>query len=98
MTFIKHKKVNGYYYLYLCKTYRDKYTKKVKTKTLLYLGKDKNLSKLPFITLDKCSICSSKKDLVTDHIIPLSLGGDNNLLNLQALCKECNFKKGKKLI
>lgn len=31
-----------------------------------------------------------------DHIIPLSLGGETNALNLIASCAHCNCKKGKK--
>ena len=29
-----------------------------------------------------------------DHIIPLALGGLNDVTNLQLLCRECNAKKG----
>lgn len=52
----------------------------------------------------KCSLC--KKDLSGlfsinntlefDHIIPLRLGGTNDVSNIQLLCKECNNKKGDK--
>ena len=33
--------------------------------------------------------------MTIDHIIPQSLGGSNELKNLQAMCKECNVKKMK---
>jgi hypothetical protein len=31
-----------------------------------------------------------------DHIVPLAIGGTNDLMNLQLLCKSCNSQKGKK--
>ena len=31
-----------------------------------------------------------------DHIVPLKLGGDNSIYNIQLLCAECNLKKGSK--
>ncbi|MCX6236987.1 MAG: HNH endonuclease [Bacteroidia bacterium] len=50
----------------------------------------------------KCCLC--KKDLSGtlslsnekeyDHIVPLSLGGSNDVTNIQLLCKECNRNKG----
>jgi len=32
-------------------------------------------------------------DLIADHIIPESLGGENKLENIQTLCLDCNKKK-----
>ena len=44
----------------------------------------------------KCVLCGkSAKDtiLVIDHIIPITNGGTNNLINLRVLCRECNHGK-----
>lgn len=47
----------------------------------------------------KCQACGAKPNknndvvLNIDHIIPLSLGGTDNISNLQVLCKECNESK-----
>lgn len=32
-----------------------------------------------------------------DHILPRSLSGSDRLVNMQVMCKDCNFKKGFKL-
>ncbi|MFH1735263.1 MAG: HNH endonuclease signature motif containing protein, partial [bacterium] len=50
----------------------------------------------------RCAIC--QKDLTgllvsgvekaLDHIVPLKLGGTNEIINLQLLCPVCNGKKG----
>jgi len=44
-----------------------------------------------------CAICGATERLEVDHIIPLSLGGSNDIDNLQILCKVCNIQKGNKL-
>ena len=35
----------------------------------------------------------SKSYLTLDHIVPKSMGGTNNLENLQPLCAACNYSK-----
>lgn len=41
-----------------------------------------------------CAICmSSESDLQIDHVIPVAQGGDNDLDNLQLLCRSCNAAK-----
>ncbi|MBT3478047.1 MAG: HNH endonuclease [Candidatus Marinimicrobia bacterium] len=42
----------------------------------------------------KCLSCSSGDQLEVDHIKPVSIGGNTEFINLQLLCKSCNFKKG----
>lgn len=41
-----------------------------------------------------CLNCDSKTDLEIDHVVPLALGGNNSLINLQVLCASCNRSKG----
>ena len=36
------------------------------------------------------------KELTFDHIIPRSLGGKTNWLNVVSACRSCNFKKANK--
>lgn len=44
-----------------------------------------------------CVSCKSTMNLSVDHIIPVSLGGGDEMSNLQILCRSCNSKKGNKL-
>lgn len=37
-----------------------------------------------------CRECGSTEGLQVHHIIPLSKGGKNNLLNLKTLCQQCH--------
>ena len=38
--------------------------------------------------------CTSVEDYMTfDHILPVSRGGCNGLINLQGLCRRCNHEK-----
>lgn len=47
---------------------------------------------------EKCLDCGTNEELLVDHIIPLSRGGDSDIENLQVLCRTCNFRKGIKII
>lgn len=42
----------------------------------------------------RCLKCGTEEDLSIDHVVPLSKGGDNDVDNLQTLCKTCNSSKG----
>lgn len=42
----------------------------------------------------RCVECSATERLSLDHIHPYSLGGTDDLDNLQTLCKPCNSRKG----
>ena len=45
----------------------------------------------------KCCYCHSKllvSNMVCDHILPLSLGGNSTPDNLQMICGRCNTRKG----
>lgn len=42
----------------------------------------------------KCANCNSVDQLQLDHIVALSMGGSNDIDNLQILCKKCNTSKG----
>lgn len=41
----------------------------------------------------RCELCGHRllfQDMTLDHIIPLSMGGNDNMENLQSLCLACN--------
>lgn len=46
----------------------------------------------------RCLCCGEHKPLTVDHVLPLSLGGDNTINNLQPLCLACNVRKHAKHI
>lgn len=45
-----------------------------------------------------CLCCGESKSLTIDHVIPLALGGENSIDNIQPLCGPCNIRKGAKVI
>lgn len=45
---------------------------------------------------EQCCNCGNPIKLHVDHIKPISLGGTNDLDNLQLLCQTCNLKKSNK--
>lgn len=45
----------------------------------------------------RCVKCTSHVNLCVDHIYPWSLGGTEDIQNLQTLCQICNGKKSNKV-
>lgn len=42
---------------------------------------------------NRCAACGQQAKLEIDHIIPLKVGGDNFITNIQPLCHACNTRK-----
>lgn len=40
-----------------------------------------------------CLACGATESLTVDHVVPLSVGGNNTIVNLQPLCRTCNRAK-----
>lgn len=41
----------------------------------------------------ECGACGAEWPLTQDHVLPLALGGDNTIDNMQPLCGPCNSRK-----
>lgn len=46
----------------------------------------------------RCLRCGEVKPLSVDHVIPIALGGTNDIANIQPLCLDCNRRKSNKHI
>lgn len=46
----------------------------------------------------RCALCGLAKPLTRDHIIPITKGGTNHIGNIIGLCRNCNSRKGTRLI
>ena len=40
-----------------------------------------------------CQACGATEQLEIDHVVPLAMGGEHTLHNMQVLCRSCNGKK-----
>lgn len=49
-------------------------------------------------TCPSCGCSEPDIKLTADHVRPISLGGTNDIANIQPLCQRCNSRKGIKLI
>jgi len=45
-----------------------------------------------------CGEIEPKIKLTVDHIVPIQLGGSNDITNIQPLCRTCNLRKGTQVI
>ena len=50
------------------------------------------------LSIGRCLHCGSSERLTVDHIVPIKLGGGDNISNLQCLCLSCNCSKRDRFI
>lgn len=92
----------------LLKIYQINYYKKHKEKVLIKkrarltakitYSQWESLCKNTYYLCVQCLEKFDVKDLTIDHIIPVSLGGTNEIKNLQPMCMPCNRLKGNRWI
>lgn len=46
----------------------------------------------------KCRSCNSTEKLTINHVVPLSIGGGQEITNLEILCVSCNSREYHKLV
>lgn len=46
----------------------------------------------------RCLCCGVRRKLTIDHVIPVTMGGSNDISNLQPLCISCNVRKMQRVI
>jgi hypothetical protein len=92
--------------------YRKDGTRSVlETKSIIAIRGNASLQKIGKVSLtnktlfgrdrNMCAYCGCVKnnaDLSRDHVIPKSLGGKNNWMNVVTSCMPCNAKKGSKTL
>jgi 5-methylcytosine-specific restriction endonuclease McrA len=60
---------------------------------------DPELIKLVFKLYEyECMYCSSRDNLLLEHILPITRGGDNGFENLGVACRSCNSSKNNKTV
>lgn len=72
---------------------RSEYPEPVKRK--------KRYTKRKLTGREVCHYCGKKltrANATFDHVVPLSLGGDDSYRNIVWCCKKCNMSKGNKLL
>jgi len=67
--------------------------------TIGYFSFDQWTKLIKFYCPDLCCIrCKKKGFIIPDHILSASLGGSNDITNIQPICDRCNSTKGKNII
>lgn len=59
-----------------------------------YFNDPKNKSDHGWYTCARCGRKLRKGDADIDHILPQHYGGEDNIDNLQCMCRHCNRSKG----
>lgn len=88
------------------KKYPDKHVAQVQRRRAKMLGAGGSYTAAEWQALceeydNKCLCCGRKEPdikLTVDHVLPIDLGGRNDIDNLQPLCKSCNSRKNNRYI